>query len=214
MKKQELLLIGRKFGLQINIVEKILLKKTGLNKSQFFLSDDLKISEKELEELRNIFRKVVFGYPIEYVLEKAEFYGLDFYVDKRCLIPRNDTEVMVEQAIEEINTSPLILPLTGEGNNIIYIDVGTGSGATPISVVKSVSTEGFSPLKKSFAVDISEDALKVARKNIKTHNLENKIKLLKSDLLSKIPLNPPFIKGEITQYIITANLPYIKDEDF
>jgi methylase of polypeptide subunit release factors len=55
-------------------VEKILLKKTELNKSQFFLSGNIELSEKNLEELKNIFKKVAFGYPIEYVLEKAEFY--------------------------------------------------------------------------------------------------------------------------------------------
>lgn len=202
MKKQELLLIWIKFWLQINNVEKILLKKTALTKSQFFLSEDIIISEKELEDLKDLFRKVAFGYPIEYILEKAEFYWLDLYVDKRCLIPRNDTEIMVDKAIEIINK------LSITDNNIIYIDVGTGSWAIPISVVDNV----WQDIDKAFSVDISQNALEVAKKNIETHNLVDKIKLLKSDLLSEINFSTEGFSP--LNYIITANLPYIKDEDF
>jgi len=93
------------------------MKKAGLNKSQFFLAEELKIKESDLEDLKNIFRKVAFGYPIEYILEKAEFYGLDFYVDKRCLIPRNDTEIMVDEAVKEILNSP------DSGLGVFYIDI-------------------------------------------------------------------------------------------
>lgn len=194
MKKQELILIWRKFWLQFDIIEKILIKKTGLNKSQFFLAEELNIWN--LEELKNIFKKVAFGYPIEYILENAEFYGLDFYVDKRCLIPRNDTEVMVDEAIKVLS------------ENSIYIDIWTWSWAIPISVYKNSKNK----IKKIYAVDISTDALEVAKKNIKTHNLENKIKLLKSNLLSD--LFPLLAKKGARGWIITANLPYIKNEDF
>jgi release factor glutamine methyltransferase len=75
-----------------------------------------------------------------------------------------------------------------------------------------LSTEGFNPLKKAFAVDISEDALKIAKKNIKTYNLSEKIELLKSDLLENINLSTEGFSP--LNYIITANLPYIKNEDF
>lgn len=212
MKKQELLSLLKKIWVQQDIVEKVLIKKTGLTKSQFFLADELDISNNDLEEIKNLLKKIAFWYPIEYALEKAEFYWLDFYVDKRCLIPRDDTEVMVEKAIEEIkNTSPLAPLLRGEGN-VIYIDVWTWSWAIPISVVKNISTEGFSPLKKAFAVDISDDALEVARKNIKIHNLEDKIELLKSDLLENI--FPLLTRERVRRWVITANLPYIKNEDF
>ena len=200
MKKQEAINFWKKFWVQSNIVEEILMKKTGLNKSQFFLSEELKISKNDLEELKELFKKIAFWYPIEYALEKAEFYWLDFYVDKRCLIPRNDTEIMVDKAIEEIKKK----------KNVVYIDVWTGSWAIPISVVDNV----WHLIDKAFAVDISEDALEVAKKNIKTHNLVDKIELLKSDLLTKIPLNPPFTKRKIAECVITANLPYIKNEDF
>jgi len=203
MKKQEAIDFWKKFWVQQDIVEKLLMKKTGLNKSQFFLADNLNLSEKDLEELAKLLKKIAFWYPIEYALENAEFYWLDFYVDKRCLIPRNDTEIMVDKSVETIHELSL-------QNDITYIDVWTGSWAIPISVVDKI----WDKIDKAYAVDISEDALEIAKKNINTHNLVDKIKLLKSDLLSKIPLNPPFTKRETAQYIITANLPYIKNEDF
>ena len=202
MKKQDLLEIGKKIWLQFNIVEKIILKETGLNKSQFFLSDNIKISDKKLEELKSILKKVVFGYPIEYVLEKAEFYGLEFFVDKRCLIPRDDTEIMAEQAILSIV------------DNSVYIDVWTWSWAISISVVDNI----WDKIDKAYAIDISDDALTVADRNIKTYNLENKIKLLKSDLLNIFELDTSILCPQwpicIDNLIITANLPYIKNEDF
>ena len=208
MKKQDVILFGRKFWIQLDIVEKILMKKTGLNKSQFFLSEQLNLSQKDLEELDKLFKKIAFGYPIEYALENAEFYWLNFYVDKRCLIPRNDTEIMVDKAIEIVHEFSL------KNNNIVYIDVWTGSWAIPISIVDNI----WQYIDKVFAVDISEEALEVAKKNIKLYNLVDKIKLLKSDLLSIFELDTNvFDKSwniNIEKLVITANLPYIKNKDF
>ncbi|MDD5769378.1 MAG: peptide chain release factor N(5)-glutamine methyltransferase [Candidatus Gracilibacteria bacterium] len=139
-----------------------------------------------------------------------EFYSLPFYVDNRVLIPRNDTEILVEKAIKEID---LI------GKNIILIDVGTGSSCILTAILKNIRFD----LINSFGLDISLDALEVAKINIEKHNLENKTILLNSDLL-EIFLNNysifPFSKGELEgvyenkTIIITANLPYIKDGDF
>jgi len=199
MKKQEAIIFWKKFGVQQSLVEQILIKKTGLNKSQFFLNDNLNLTKKDLQDLDWIFKKVAFWYPIEYVLEKAEFYWLDFYVDNRCLIPRNDTEIMVKQAIQEINNS---------SHKVFYIDVWTGSWAIAISVYKN----SFQNIKNIFAIDISEDALEVSKKNLKIHNLEDKIELKKSDLLSEI-FNF-FEKNNSKKLVITANLPYIKNNDF
>jgi release factor glutamine methyltransferase len=202
MEKQELLNIGKKFWLKFSIVEKILLKKTRLNKSQFFLISNIELSEKNLEELKYVFKKVAFGYPIEYVLEKAEFYWLDFFVDKRCLIPRNDTEIMVKEAILSVV------------ENSVYIDIWTWSWAILISVYNNSNEK----IKKAYCVDISLDALEVANKNIINHNLSKNIILLESDLLSifkfdKNLLNPEW-SNIIDNVTITANLPYIKNNDF
>ncbi len=189
MKKEKIFELWKSFFIWKQDIESIILKKLSLNKQQFFMNTNFDISS---QELKKIFRKISFWYPIEYILETAEFYSLDFYVDKGCLIPRDDTEVMVEQAIESII------------DNSVYIDIWTGSWAIAISVIKNSQKK----IKEAYAVDISPDALKVAKKNIKTYALNKKIKLLKSDLLDQIELS------RASTYIITANLPYIKDRDY
>ncbi len=200
MKKYKLLNIGKNFWIQLLDVEKIILKKTEFSREQFFLLDEIILSEEKVLELKDIFRKVSFGYPLEYVLESAEFYWLDFFVDKRCLIPRDDTEVMVDEAIKEI------MKVGDAYMHTIYIDVWTGSWAIPISIVDNI----WDKIDKAFAVDISEEALEVARKNIKKYNFIDTIELVHSDLLENITNN---IENQ-NNIIITANLPYIKNEDY
>lgn len=128
--------------------------------------------------------------------DNEEFFSLWLYVDKRVLIPRNDTEILVEKAIKEIKNSEYTL-----------IDVGTGSCAILIAMMKNLSFE----IIWSYALDISKDALEVAKINVQKHNLENKVILSESDLL-EIFLNKTFIL-DTKNVIITANLPYIKDWD-
>lgn len=172
----------------------ILQKITGLSKEQLFLNPPPNpLPGKEGEEYEEYITRLNAWEPIEYILEKAEFYGRDFYVDNRVLIPRNDTEVMVDRVILE--------------QADIYIDVWTGSWCIPISVVKN-SKNNFT---KTYALDISDQALKVAQKNIHTHNLEKQITLLQWDLLE--PIIPLITKGNLG-VVITANLPYIKQDDF
>ena len=139
-------------------------------------------------------RRLQKSEPIEYITNKSLFYSLEFYVDKRVLIPRNDTEVLVKKTIKEIN----------KYNDILLIDVGTWSSCIPISIAKNTNLENV------IVIDISRKALNVSKKNIIKHNLESKIKQLNSNLLEKL-LNKK-IKNK--NLIITANLPYIKNDDF
>ncbi len=123
-----------------------------------------------------------------------EFYSLPFYVDKRVLIPRNDTEILVDNVLKDILESDLL------------IDVWTWSWAITIAINKNIS------LKETFWLDISKDALEVAKINLEINNLSNKIKLINSDLL-EVFINDK-IKINNKNIIITANLPYIKNWDF
>ena len=113
------------------------------------------------------------GAPEEYTLKKANFYSREFFVDERVLIPRNDTEVLVEEALKRINLGLDI-------NEVVYIDIGTGSGCIPISIVKEMHPLRF---QKVFMLDISPDALTVAGENISSHNLEEIVTLKESNLL-------------------------------
>ena len=136
-------------------------------------------------------------YPFEYITNKAEFYWLDLYVDERVLIPRNDTEIMVDQAIHLIDKNI---------SKVTYIDIWTWSSCIPIAVLKNVNTNN---IETSYVIDVSTDALEVSKKNINTHKLEKNIIQLEWSLLEPI-IDLIDLK---TDLIITANLPYIKNKD-
>ncbi len=147
------------------------------------------------------------GYSIAAITKNKEFFGLDFFVNKHVLIPRPETEILVEEVLSEVN---------GSTKKILSIDVGTGSGCIPISILKNSTN-----IHSTIALDISKKALQVARKNIdkildsRFHGNDNakvkntKIELLKSNLLTKI-FNRDYQSFE--QIIITANLPYLTDK--
>ncbi len=171
-------------------VWKIIEKYTGLSKNQLFFCEEIDFKE---EVLDSIIKKVKDKIPYEYIVNMWEFFWLEFYVDSRVLIPRNDTEIMVEKTIEEINNSI----------NIEYIDVWTGSSCVAISILKNISQE---KIIKSSVIDISTKALEVSKINISNHNVKN-IEIIEWNLLNDY-------KNSKNKKIITANLPYIKNNDF
>lgn len=143
-----------------------------------------KLSDAEISQFRFFIEKRSCGIPIAHLTHHKEFFGLDFYVDERVFIPRPETELLVEEAIK------LYSPMSG------YIcDVGTGSGCIAIAIAKHF------PAAKIFALDISEAALEVARKNAERHSVYSQIEFVKSDLLAEI--SEHYFDGIVT------NLPYI-----
>lgn len=161
------------------------------------------------------------GIPIAYLLGHKEFFGIDFIVNRHTLIPRPETELMVEEVLSQIQKyfeqSHKNLNQTNDQKDekIILIDIGTGSGCIPISIIKNI------PEKKvtSIAVDTSSFALRVAGRNAKNHNVA--ITFLHGNLLE--PLNKIFSLHQLdsaskqtTPYLlfITANLPYLRTEQY
>jgi release factor glutamine methyltransferase len=129
------------------------------------------------------------GEPIAYITGSREFYGLDFHVDRRVLIPRPETELLVETALNIIHNR------LDAGTIPLVADIGTGSGAIPIAL--SVKEPRLPFL---YATDISAGALEVARLNCIRHHVEQRVRLLQGDLL--MPLPEPVD-------VLTANLPYV-----
>lgn len=125
------------------------------------------------------------GRPTQYITRRQEFFGRDFFVDERVLIPRPETEHLVEAALLWLETRP----------DAVVLDVGTGSGAIAVSIATESSRE-------VFASDISSDALSVAEKNRRTHQAQ--VRLFASDLLVSVKAlsvdllvsNPPYVPGE------------------
>ena len=177
------------------------------------------------------------GFSVAAITKHKEFYGLDFFVNKHVLIPRPETELMVAEAVEAIQTSDFRLQLTNGQlpktevrSPILLIDVGTGSGCIPISILKNLTEPVI-----TYAIDTSRSALCVAKKNALKHGV--KINFLRGNLLEPViprlggeglkarggldnksladelrPTHPyPAQAGNI---IITANLPYLTEQQF
>lgn len=133
------------------------------------------------------------GWSVAAIAGHKEFFGLDFLVNKHTLIPRPETELMVERAIHLLT------------ENTALVDVGTGTGCIPISVLKSAPVRPASV----WATDISRKALRVAQKNAKLHHLN--ITFLHGNILEPLIRNSKFIIRH-SPLIITANLPYLTGE--
>jgi release factor glutamine methyltransferase len=161
---------------------------TGYNRVQLYQNMELEFPDKYQGRLQQVISRRLQGEPSAYITGKREFYGLDFYVNKDVLIPRSETEHLVDKALElgRLYANPVIA------------DIGTGSGAIAVSLAVNL------PQARIIAIDISFDALKTADINSHRHNVNDRITLLGGNLLE--PLSE---KADI----ITANLPYVRKED-
>ena len=151
--------------------------------------DNKEITSKEQSEYFVNIDKIVSGIPLQHITHLQEFMKMDFYVDNNVLIPRPDTEILVEEVIKIANKK----------NKPIILDLCTGSGAIAISIAKNIKNV------QIIASDISEKALEVAMKNAKMNEVNNKIEFIKSDLFDNIK--------KIKFDIIVTNPPYIKTEE-
>ena len=144
--------------------------------------------------------------PLAYILGYKEFFGHPFLVSPATLIPRPETELMVEEALDKVRSH--------QSSVINVIDVGTGSGNIIISILKNLVIDSKFKIQNSkfFAIDISKEALKIAKKNAKINGVTEKIRFLQGSLLE------PFIKTGYKpktthqKLIILANLPYLSRE--
>lgn len=174
-----------------------LLLAHALQKSRTFLLTHLsdKISLKNYLLFQYYLWQYLRGYSVAVITKHKEFFGLDFYVNKHVLIPRPETELMVEEALKEIKNVQ---------GKISLIDVGVGSGCVPISIGKNSEKK-----LQIVGVDISGKALAVAKKNAAKNSVD--IKFFKSNLFSAIQ---NYLSKINTQIIITANLPYLTQRQF
>lgn len=171
---------------------------------QYVIVNDMEQLEKNkekqyLEEIK-ILKK---GVPIEYITHQKEFMKLNFFVDKNVLIPRQDTEILVEEVIK----------IAQKTNAKKILDLCTGSGAIAVSLAK------YLPQSEITAIDISNEALKIAKKNAISNNVENQITFVNSDMFTNlneekfdiIVSNPPYIKTNVIEKldIQVKNEPYI-----
>lgn len=174
-------------GIDTALLDAKLLLSYFLNKDNLYLI----VNAEEDAEVNNDFWTLVQRRenhePMQYILGKAEFYGIEFKVNPNVLIPRPDTEILVEKVISFI----------GE-NSYSFVDIGTGSGCIPICVLKNC------PAAKGYAVDISPYAIEVAKDNAKLNGVDEKITFINIDILDSFP--------DIEVDCIVSNPPYIEED--
>lgn len=169
---------------------RVLLQST-LNKTKEYLMiyDKKQISDsKRLLYIKNV-KRLIAGEPLQYITGKQEFMKLNFLVTKDVLIPRQDTEILVEEVIN----------IAKNLQNPVILDLCTGSGAIAISLAKYVENT------KIYATDISPKAIEIAKKNAEFNGVKNNIEFLQSNLFAKIKnqrfdiivSNPPYIEKDI-----------------
>lgn len=158
------------------------------NRVGLYLKFDLPTDDSQREQFKELVQRRRRGEPVAYLVEEKEFYSLRFHVDPRVLIPRPETELLVDEARESLKRMGIPSPR--------ICDVGTGSG------VLAITLKRYFPEANITAVDVRADALEVAREN--AGRLETEIHFMESDLLTGC--EGPFD-------LVVANLPYIPDSD-
>ena len=164
-----------------------------LGKVQIFAQPERTLTGDELTLLDGLVARRLRHEPSAYITGNREFYGLDLFVDSRVLIPRPETEVLVEAAIEFGRSW-----IACNQRRMLVADIGTGCGAIAIALAVRI------PEAQVYAVDISPGAVEVAAINMHRHGLDDRIKLIPGNLLEQINRNMD---------LIVANLPYIPNEE-
>jgi release factor glutamine methyltransferase len=163
----------------------LLAHRLGKSRTWLLAHPEKNLSDSDLSSFQQELNDLGKGIPLPYVLGSWEFYGLSFTVTPDTLIPRPETELLVEKALGTIKL---------QQEPCLSIDIGTGCGCIAIALAKN------NPSVTILATDISYPALKIARKNVIQHEVVDQVKLLQADLI------PP-ISGHFD--LICANLPYI-----
>ncbi|HNW39282.1 MAG TPA: peptide chain release factor N(5)-glutamine methyltransferase [Candidatus Omnitrophota bacterium] len=157
-----------------------------------YLNKEKRLGGNKSAQACRIFKRRITGEPLQYILGSTEFMGLEFKVDKRALIPRPETEILLSSALEKLK------PL-GKTRRLKILDLGTGSGCIAISAAKLL------PQAQVWATDISVCALQLAKKNADLHKV--KIKFLHSDIFSAL-------KEDRDKFdLIISNPPYITRQE-
>jgi release factor glutamine methyltransferase len=171
--------------------EHLLAHVLGRKRIELYLEFERQLTEKELAPLRDLVKRRSEGEPLQHLLGTVEFCGHVFLCDKRAMVPRPETEELVEFLKSEIRSA-----LGGPKSEIV--DVGTGSGVIALSLAAEF------PEAKVLAVDISEDALALAKENAARLKLGDRVQFLKSHLLESV---------DRAFDLIVANLPYISAQE-
>ncbi|MBR2744626.1 MAG: peptide chain release factor N(5)-glutamine methyltransferase [Clostridia bacterium] len=170
------------------IIPNILLEHTcNISRNKLAMSYEMHVSDEDFQKFSKCINKVISGIPVQYITNKQEFMGIEFYVDENVLIPQPDTEILVEKVVELFKDRACKI-----------LDLCTGSGAIAISLAKIIDNASVS------ASDISSKALQIAKLNAEKNLVHRKINFIESDMFENINdkfdiivSNPPYIETDV-----------------
>lgn len=169
------------------------------NRMDLYLNHNRPVFHRELEEFRLLCRERLRGRPLQYITGEQFFYGYSFTVDERVLIPRPETELVLEHAIERLKANGCT-----QNRKISVLDIGTGSGCLAVTLALML------PTVDVIAVDLSDGALEIARCNAAKHGVSEKVRFVKADAL-----DPGFSEEFSGKFdMILSNPPYIPEPEW
>jgi len=168
-----------------------------LKRVELYLNKDRILTQQENEKFNSYLQQRISGKPIQYVTGEVGFFGLEFKIDPRAMIPRPETEVLVSEIVEQFKKTKK------EFDPLKVVDIGTGSGVIAITLAKELANSLI------YATDISKDALELAKENAERNDVEQRIEFIYGDLFE------PLIEKNFENSIdcVVSNPPYVKDSE-
>lgn len=170
----------------------LLAEALGKDRTYLIVNFNQQLSGELLSRYQTLIERRALGEPLQYITGHQEFFGLEFLVTPDVLIPRPETEILVEETIRLVHQNNIPEP--------VILDVGTGSGCIAVTLAREL------PMAHVIACDISAEALTVARRNAARQGLEDRMQFIESDLLSAFP--EAFFKTGFADFIL-SNPPYV-----
>lgn len=175
--------------------ELMVMKALNISRTQLVTGGRQEITAEQCKRISKMLERRLRGEPLQYILGECEFMSLDFYVESGVLIPRSDTETLVETVLEK----------TDKSRKLKILDICAGSGCIGISIAY------FRPDVYVDLIDISDKAIEIAGKNIARNNVSDRVKVQKMDILNKYPeekcdvvvSNPPYIETDVISALQT-----------
>ncbi len=191
--------------------EILLAHALGKSRVELYVSYDAVPDDEARGKFRELVRRRGLGEPVAYLVGNKEFYSLRFDVDKRALIPRPETEQLVLEIVEYVKKRANAFGKSGadelaSADALRVCEVGVGSGCLSIALAKHV------PTARILALDISEDALDVARANAARHSVEDRVEFLRSDLFDALDAASPDFAPPYD--VIVSNPPYVSQAEY
>lgn len=169
----------------------ILTDVLNIPKEKIITNPDIQIDKNQLDKIISIIQKRKLGIPLAYLLKKKEFFGIEFYIEEGVLVPRPETEIVVEEIIKRVK----------KNTDILGFEVGVGSGCIAVALLKHINN------LRMIGIDISDKALEVSYINAKKHGVLDRLELKKVSIFD----NPDF---SVKLDFVVSNPPYISEGEY